>query len=80
MNQWDQAVTIIFKQLNKKLPLTPLTDLINLSFSTGLFSKNLKQDKILIFFKKEINRTAATIELSHFYQIFTKVLKLANIN
>ena len=42
---------IISKQF-KKLFSKPLTNLINLSFSTGLFSKILEQAKIIPIFKK----------------------------
>ena len=41
--------TIILKQF-KKLPSKTLTNLVNLSFSTGLFSKILKQAKIIPIF------------------------------
>ena len=43
--------TIILKQF-KKLLSKPLANLINLSFSTGLFPKILKQAKIIPIFKK----------------------------
>ena len=49
----DLAVflTIILKQFKKLLSKT-LANLINLSFSTGLFPKYLKQAKIIPIFKK----------------------------
>ena len=47
----ESIPTIILKQF-KKLLLKPLTNLINLSFSTGLFPKILKQAKIIPIFKK----------------------------
>ena len=43
--------TIILKQF-KKFLLKPWTNLINLSFPTGLFSKIIKQAKIVPIFKK----------------------------
>ena len=43
--------TIILKQF-KKLLSKPLANLINLSFSTGLFPKILKQAKIIPIFKR----------------------------
>ena len=44
-------LTIIVKQFKKFLS-KPLTNLINLSFSTGLFPKTLKQAKIILIFEK----------------------------
>ena len=70
--------TVIFKEF-KKLLLKPLTDLINLSFSTGLFPKILKQDKIIPNLKKEINGTATIKDLYHSYQILVKLLKNSSI-
>ena len=44
-------LTIIVKQFKKFLS-KPLTNLINLSFSTGLFPKTFNQAKIILIFEK----------------------------
>ena len=44
-------LTIIVKQFKKFLS-KPLTNLINLSFSTGLFPKTLKQAIIILIYEK----------------------------
>ena len=66
--------TIILKQF-KKLLSKPFTNLINLSFSTGLFPKFLNKLKLFQYLKKETNKSAAIIDLSQSYQILVKLLK-----
>ena len=64
--------TIILKQFKKLLK--PLPNLINLSFSTGLFPKILKL-KLFQYLKKVTNKTATITDLSCCYRILVKSLK-----
>ena len=69
----DSIPTII-----KKLLLKPLTNLINLSFLTGLFPKILKQAKIIPMFKKgdqqDYNNYRPILLLSNISQIIEKLV------
>ena len=69
----DSIPTII-----KKLLLKPLTNLINLSFSTGLFPKILKQAKIIPIFKKgdqqDCNNYRPILLLSNISKIIEKLV------
>ena len=53
---------------------SPLTEIINLSFSTGIYPNNLKIAKIIPVFKNK-GSNAIIIDQFHCYLILTKYLK-----